>query len=63
MPFIDEVLQQPSYGWKNEKGELIKPSLKQLYAEAFFRVNIFTDRKNWISRSWKAPSGLRPTGS
>jgi hypothetical protein len=26
MPFIEDVLQQPSYGWKNEKGELIKPS-------------------------------------
>ena len=53
MPFIDEILQQPSYGWKNEKGELIKPSLRQLYAEAFLRVNIFANRKNWIPlMSW-----------
>lgn len=53
MPFIDHVLQQPSYGWKNANGELIKPSLKQLFTEAFSRVNIFKDRKNWISlMSW-----------
>ena len=53
MPFIDKVLQQPSYGWKNQKSELIKPSLRQLYAEAFSRTNIFNDRKNWISLiSW-----------
>jgi fatty-acid desaturase len=53
MPFIDEVLQQPSYGWKDENGYLVKPSLKQLYAEAFSRINIFTDKKNWISLiSW-----------
>jgi sn-1 stearoyl-lipid 9-desaturase len=53
MPFIDEVLQQPSYGWKNEKSELIKPSLRQLYAEAFSRVNVFKDRRNWITiMSW-----------
>ena len=53
MTFIDKVLQQPSYGWKNQKGELIKPSLRQLYAEAFSRTNIFNDRKNWISLiSW-----------
>lgn len=53
MPFIDDVLQQPSYGWKNASGELIKPSTKQLFSEAFSRVNIFKDRKNWISlMSW-----------
>lgn len=48
MAFIDEVLQTPSYGWKNEKGELVVPTLKQLYAEAFSRVNIFKTKKNWI---------------
>jgi len=53
MSFIDEVLQQPSYGWKNGKGELIKPTLRQLFTEAFSRVNIFATRKNWISlMSW-----------
>lgn len=49
MSFIDEVLQQPSYGWKDENGELIKPTLKQLYKEAFSRINFFANRKNWIS--------------
>jgi stearoyl-CoA desaturase (delta-9 desaturase) len=53
MPFIDYVLQTPSYGWKNEKGELIVPSIKQLYSEAFSRINIFKSKKNWITLiSW-----------
>lgn len=53
MAFIDDVLQTPSYGWKNEKGELIVPTVKQLYSEAFSRINIFKTRKNWISLiSW-----------
>ncbi|HEX2609347.1 MAG TPA: fatty acid desaturase [Flavisolibacter sp.] len=53
MAFIDELLQAPSYGWKNEKGELVVPSVKQLYAEAFSRINIFKSKKNWISLiSW-----------
>jgi sn-1 stearoyl-lipid 9-desaturase len=49
MSFIDEVLQRPSYGWKNENNELIKPTLRQLYSEAFSRINIFASKKNWIS--------------
>ncbi len=49
MPFIDTILQAPSYGWKDEKGLLVKPSSKQLYKEAFSRINIFRSRKNWIS--------------
>ncbi len=49
MSFIDQVLQVPSYGWQNEKGELIKPSPKQLLKELFFRINIFQSKKNWIA--------------
>ncbi|SRR5579871_258481 len=49
MSFIDEVLQQPAYGWKNEKGELVKPTLRELFSEMFSRINIFSTRKNWIS--------------
>ena len=61
MSFIDEVLQQPSYGWKNEKGDLVKPSLKQLYREAFSRINIFSTKKNWISlMSWVMTICLLP---
>src|SRR3954464_14744472 len=48
MAFIDNVLQVPSYGWTDQEGNLIKPTLKQLYAEAFSRVNIFKTKKNWI---------------
>lgn len=53
MPFIDEVLQEPSYGWKDEQGELVKPTVRQLYKEAFNRINIFKNKRNWISLiSW-----------
>lgn len=48
MPFIDHILQTPSYGWKNEKGELIRPTAKQLLSEFFLRLNIFRCRKNWL---------------
>ncbi len=48
MAFIDDVLQVPSYGWKNEKGELIVPTLKQLFSEVLLRINIFKSKKNWI---------------
>ena len=49
MAFIDYVLQRPSYGWSNENGELIVPSTKRLWKEAFNRINIFKSRKNWLS--------------
>lgn len=49
MAFIDEVLQAPRYGWKNENGELIKPTARQLFREFFSRLNIFRSKSNWIS--------------
>ena len=49
MAFIDYILHRPSYGWQNEAGELIVPTKKQLFREAFSRINIFKTRKNWIS--------------
>ena len=53
MAFIDYVLQTPSYGWKNENNELIVPSTREIFMEAFSRMNIFKSRKNWISLiSW-----------
>lgn len=53
MAFIDILLQQPSYGWTNAQGELSVPSTKQLFSEAFSRINIFKSKKNWISLiSW-----------
>lgn len=53
MAFIDKVLQEPSYGWSDENGNLIKPSVSRLYKEAFSRINILKDKRNWISLiSW-----------
>src|SRR5690349_16139257 len=49
MAFIDTILKEPSYGWKQENGELIIPTKKQLFREAFSNINIFKSRKNWIS--------------
>jgi stearoyl-CoA desaturase (delta-9 desaturase) len=61
MAFIDHVLQTPSYGWQNEKGELIVPTTKQLWAEAFSRINIFKTKKNWISFiSWLMAACMLP---
>lgn len=53
MAFFDKILHKPSYGWSTPEGELAVPTVKQLYAEAFSRINIFKSRKNWISMiSW-----------
>jgi stearoyl-CoA desaturase (Delta-9 desaturase) len=49
MAFIDNVLQQPFYGWKNSAGELVVPTSKQLLKETLSRINIFRDRRNWSS--------------
>ncbi|MDF2380371.1 fatty acid desaturase [Nostoc ellipsosporum NOK] len=49
MAFIDQILQRPSYGWQNDRGELIVPSTRVLFKEAFSRLNLFASRKNWIS--------------
>jgi stearoyl-CoA desaturase (delta-9 desaturase) len=49
MRFIDKILQEPSYGWCDKNGQLATPSVKQLYTEAFCRINIFKTRKNWMS--------------
>ncbi len=47
--FFDIVLEPPSYGWHDENGELVKPTKKQLFGEFFYRLNVFENRKNWIS--------------
>jgi len=53
MAFIDHVLQVPSYGWKDEKGGLIKPNASQIFSEFFKRLNVFKDRRNWLPlMSW-----------
>jgi len=48
MPFLDHVLQPPSYGWKDAQGDLIKPSHKEIILEFFSRLNIFKCKKNWL---------------
>ncbi len=53
MAFIDQLLQEPSYGWTHPDGTLVKPDLKTLYKEAFRNINIFRSKKNWITLiSW-----------
>lgn len=49
MAFIDHVLEPPSYGWQDEKGELVVPTTKQLFREALVNMNVFKYPKNWIS--------------
>ncbi len=48
MSFIDNILEEPKYGWMDENGELVKPTKKQLLKEFFSRFNIFKTRKNWL---------------
>lgn len=53
MPFIDKILKEPSYGWKDQNGELVAPDFKTLYSEALRNINIFRSKKNWINLiSW-----------
>jgi len=53
MTFIDKVLKEPSYGWEDSKGQLIVPTKKELFREFCSRINVFKNRKNWISGiSW-----------
>jgi fatty-acid desaturase len=47
--FIDTLLQEPSYGWADEQGQLIVPTKRQMWREAFSRINVFRSRRNWIS--------------
>ena len=49
MPFIDYILEEPSYGWANKEGEFYKPTSRQILKELFSRMNIFKSRKNWLA--------------
>lgn len=61
MAFIDSILEPPSYGWKDENGELIKPTTKQMLKEFLSRINIFKSKKNWVAFSdWFVPLCLLP---
>jgi stearoyl-CoA desaturase (delta-9 desaturase) len=53
MSFIKSVLEPPSYGWEDESGKLIEPSPGQIFKEFFSRLNVFSNKKNWLSfTSW-----------
>ena len=59
MPFIDSVLEPPSYGWKDEAGNLSKPNPATILREFFSRLNVFKDKKNWLSfTSWMMVAAL-----
>jgi fatty-acid desaturase len=48
MHFLDYVLQPPVYGWKDNDGNLVKPSNSIILKAFFSRLNIFSSRKNWL---------------
>jgi stearoyl-CoA desaturase (delta-9 desaturase) len=48
MAFLDDVLQPPSYGWRDASGNFSKPTGSTILKEFFSRLNIFNDRKNWL---------------
>jgi len=61
MAFLNTVLEPPAYGWSDERGELVKPSPKQIFTEFFSRLNVFKDKKNWLSfLSWMMIVVLTP---
>jgi stearoyl-CoA desaturase (delta-9 desaturase) len=48
MAFLDDVLQPPSYGWKDASGNFSKPTSAAIIREFFKRLNVFNDKKNWL---------------
>ncbi|MFK7899313.1 MAG: fatty acid desaturase [Cyclobacteriaceae bacterium] len=61
MAFIHNVLQAPAYGWKDQDGKLIKPSVLTLFLTAFSNINIFRSKKNWLPfMSWSIAVVLLP---
>lgn len=61
MAFLESVLEPPAYGWKDECGNLSKPSPSQLFKEFFSRLNVFRNKKNWLSfMSWMMIVCLAP---
>ncbi len=61
MSFLKSVLEPPSYGWRDESGNLTKPRPGQISKEFFSRLNVFKDKKNWLSfMSWGLVLCLAP---
>ena len=54
MPFIDHILEPPSYGFERN-GRLYVPSRKEILKEFFSKANVFKSKRNWIPfYSWFA---------
>jgi sn-1 stearoyl-lipid 9-desaturase len=47
MAFVDRVLQPPTYGFERG-GKLYVPSYGEIFREFFKRLNVFSDRRNWL---------------
>ncbi|MGZ3778215.1 MAG: fatty acid desaturase [Mucilaginibacter sp.] len=61
MTFLSTVLEPPGYGWRDEQGGLIKPTQRQILGEFFSRLNVFKNKKNWLSfTSWMLIVALAP---
>ena len=61
MTFLESVLEPPAYGWRDEFGALTKPKPRQIFNEFFSRLNVFKNKKNWLSfTSWLLVLCLAP---
>lgn len=61
MAFLDEVLQPPTYGWKDASGNFSKPTKTKIFKEFFSRLNIIKTKKNWLPFfSWLKMLALLP---
>jgi sn-1 stearoyl-lipid 9-desaturase len=57
--FIDRILEPPSYGWTDAAGNFSNPGTAEIFREFFSRLNIFKDKKNWLSfTNWVAVAVL-----
>ena len=55
MCFLQTVLEPPKYGFQNSEGGFTRPTRKQIWDEFFSRLNVFRDRRNWLTAfSWSA---------
>ena len=62
IPFLKRALQEPSYGWERN-GELYVPTAREIRREWFGRMNLFADRKAWLSVTvWGFMFALFPFG-
>lgn len=61
MAFLHRVLEPPSYGWTEADGTLKIPSQQELIREFLARLDVSSDRRNWLAlMSWAGTLGLLP---